>query len=119
MTCTVNDDDIGISQQVTLVAGAAPTVITASAPIPSDAVGSYTNTANVSCTFADFPNELTDEASHEVNLFQPAIELAKTGDALSKIGDPTDYTITLTNNSSEDTPDLEIRRASCTERVYI
>ncbi len=39
-------------------------------------------------------------------MFQPAINLTKTGDALSKIGDTVDYVITLENNSSADTPDL-------------
>ncbi|MEA3336587.1 MAG: hypothetical protein U9R25_11800, partial [Chloroflexota bacterium] len=48
-------------------------------------------------------------AQHSVNLFQPAIDLTKTGDELSKIGDPVDYTITLDNNSSPDTPNLECR----------
>jgi uncharacterized repeat protein (TIGR01451 family) len=49
---------------------------------------------------------ISDSDDHEVNLFQPSIELAKTGDDLSKIGDTVDYTITLTNTSSADTPDL-------------
>ncbi|WP_372874327.1 hypothetical protein [Pseudomonas sp.] len=43
---------------------------------------------------------------HSVNLFQPEISLAKTGDALSKVGDPVNYQITLSNSSSHDTPDL-------------
>ena len=61
----------------------------------------------MACSPAGFPNVYDDEASWETALFQPAIELTKTGDALSKIGDPVDYVITLTNKSSADTPVLE------------
>jgi uncharacterized repeat protein (TIGR01451 family) len=43
---------------------------------------------------------------HSVNLFQPAVDVDKTGDTLSKVGDEVDYTITLSNNSSADTPAL-------------
>jgi uncharacterized repeat protein (TIGR01451 family) len=49
---------------------------------------------------------LEESDSHSTNLFQPAIAVAKTGDALSKVGDPVAYTITLSNNSSPDTPAL-------------
>ena len=38
--------------------------------------------------------------------WKPSITFDKTGDELSKIGDPTDFTITLTNTSTEGTPDL-------------
>ncbi|PLX42906.1 MAG: hypothetical protein C0608_01085, partial [Deltaproteobacteria bacterium] len=41
------------------------------------------------------------------NLFQPAIGVDKTGDDLSKVGDPINYTITLSNTSSGDTPNME------------
>ncbi len=64
------------------------------------------NTVTLSCSVAGFPNVLTTSDSHSVNLFQPAIDVAKTGDTLSKIGDSVDYTITLSNKSSADTPAL-------------
>jgi hypothetical protein len=51
-----------------------------------------------------FPNILTASDSWTVNLFQPAFAVTKTGDALGKIGDVVDYVITLSNNSSADTP---------------
>jgi uncharacterized repeat protein (TIGR01451 family) len=53
-----------------------------------------------------FPNEITASDEHSVNLFQPAIAVDKTGDELSKVGDDVNYTITLSNNSSDDTPEL-------------
>lgn len=64
------------------------------------------NTVTVSYEFEDFENEISDSDSHSVNLFQPAIDVAKTGDELSKVGDEVEYLITLSNNSSEDTPTL-------------
>jgi uncharacterized repeat protein (TIGR01451 family) len=60
---------------------------------------------------AGFPNDISASDSHEVNLFQPSVAITKTGDALSKVGDPVDYTITVTNTSSADSPNL-----SCTIR---
>ncbi len=57
---------------------------------------------------ADFTSTaLTRIDDHSVNLFQPKIAVDKTGDTLSKIGDPVDYKFTLSNNSSADTPDLK------------
>lgn len=38
--------------------------------------------------------------------FQPSVEVEKTGDALSKIGDEVDYTITITNISTPGSPNL-------------
>jgi uncharacterized repeat protein (TIGR01451 family) len=64
------------------------------------------NTVDVDYHPAGFPNNISDQDSHSVNLFQPAIAVAKTGDPLSKVGDPVGYTITLSNNSSADTPPL-------------
>ena len=58
-------------------------------------------------TVAGFPNEYDDSAQWSTNLFQPAIDVTKTGDPLSKIGDTVNYTITVFNNSSADTPAME------------
>ena len=43
------------------------------------------------------PTSLTASDGHSVNLFQPSITIDKTGDTLSKVGDPVNYTITVTN----------------------
>ena len=53
-----------------------------------------------------FPNEITSEATHTVQLFQVLLAIDKTGDDLSKVGDTVDYTITVTNNSPVDAPAL-------------
>jgi hypothetical protein len=110
MTCLINDAKLGIvDDTVTLAWDDDPYVIDKTVAMPDTEADPYINTASVECTFVDFPNVLNDSDSHSVNLFQPAINLVKTGDTLSKIGDDTDYTITLTNSSSADTPDM-----SCT-----
>jgi hypothetical protein len=50
--------------------------------------------------------ELTRSDSHSVNLFQPSLHVVKGGDTLGKVGDPVDYTFTITNTSSADSPNL-------------
>jgi uncharacterized repeat protein (TIGR01451 family) len=43
---------------------------------------------------------------HSVNLFQPDVSIQKTADALSKVGDPVDFHITVTNTGSSDSPPI-------------
>src|SRR5262249_22837030 len=75
------------------------------------------NTVTVSAVVAAAPaqgfdggNVITPDASsvlsHSVNLFQPSLHVVKAGDTLGKVGDPGDYTFTIKNTSSADTPDL-------------
>jgi hypothetical protein len=72
----------------------------------------YVNTASVECTFADFPNVLNDGDSHSVDLFQPSINVTKTGDEFSKNwggqADMITYNVTIDNTSSADTPNLSL-----------
>ncbi|MBI2303758.1 MAG: hypothetical protein HYU86_03310, partial [Chloroflexi bacterium] len=49
-------------------------------------------------------NHIVASASHSVNLFQPSIAVSKSGDNLSKAGDVVNYTIIITNTSSDDSP---------------
>jgi hypothetical protein len=66
------------------------------------------NTASASCSPVGFPNVLTDSASHSVNLFQPSITMTKDCAPVEVApGDPVNYTITVNNTSSADSPDLE------------
>ncbi|MRR30160.1 hypothetical protein EG834_07535, partial [bacterium] len=109
LSCTVTDSTVGVNESFSVVSGADHVINVNDFVIPAGASDPFVNTASVTCSPAGFPNTLTDSAQHSVNLFQPSIELTKTGDPLSKIGDPVDYVITLANNSSADTPDL-----SCT-----
>ena len=91
---------------MTLASGASKVVNVDDFEIPADAADPFPNEATATCSPQGFPNVLVKKASHNVELFQPSITLTKEGDALSKIGDKVDYTITLANTSSADTPDL-------------
>jgi uncharacterized repeat protein (TIGR01451 family) len=107
LTCTITDTLVDVDVTFSIGSGDDPHVINVSGfTIPEDADDPFVNTAYVMCSPAGFPNVYRDNAQWSTNLFQPSIDLAKTGDELSKIGDDVDYTITLTNDSSADTPDL-------------
>jgi uncharacterized repeat protein (TIGR01451 family) len=65
------------------------------------------NTVEVHYHPSGFPNDITDTDSHSLNLFQPSITFDKSADTqLSKVGDVVNYTLTLNNTSSADSPDL-------------
>ncbi len=64
------------------------------------------NTVTVHSNPAGFPNDITDDDSFEVEIIDPGFRVDKTGDAISKATDPASYTITVTNTSSGDSPDL-------------
>jgi uncharacterized repeat protein (TIGR01451 family) len=53
------------------------------------------------------PFEVEYSDTHSVNLFQPSVTIEKTGNEYSKHGDTVDYTITVNNTSSDDTPLLD------------
>jgi uncharacterized repeat protein (TIGR01451 family) len=108
LECTVTDTDVNVNESFSIASGDPPKVISVTDfEIPADAEDPYVNTAYASCSPVGFPNVLDEDDTHSINLFQPSITFSKTGDELSKIGDLVDYTITLTNTSSMDTPNLE------------
>ncbi len=65
------------------------------------------NTAKVSSNPVGFPNQVTASATFQVQLFQPAIDIDKTGPDLSKSGDDVTYTYKVRNVGSADSPGLE------------
>lgn len=105
LVCTVSDPTIGFSKDVTLASGRSD-VSNVPFTIPVGADDPFPNGASATCSPVGFSNVYRASDDHDVNLFQPAIRLTKTGDPLSKIGDRVSYTITLSNLSSADTPDL-------------
>ncbi|MGH9003438.1 MAG: DUF7507 domain-containing protein, partial [Acidimicrobiia bacterium] len=44
--------------------------------------------------------------SHSLNVFSPSVEIVKSGPAAASVGDEIEYTFTVTNTSSDDTPTL-------------
>ncbi|TNF34514.1 MAG: hypothetical protein EP329_07145, partial [Deltaproteobacteria bacterium] len=75
-------------------------------PVPADAPDPYVDTATVIFWPIGFAQDVTASDSHSVNLFQPAVALEKTGDTLAQVGNIVTYFFTVTNESSEDSPDL-------------
>src|SRR5262249_56538666 len=69
----------------TLPAG--DTVINKSRAVQAGDPDPLVNTVTLSCNVAGFPNVLTASASKSVNLFQPAIDVTKTAENTSKVGD--------------------------------
>src|SRR3990172_13420434 len=66
----------------------------------------YVNVVTATGIPAGKTQAISDVAQASVNLFQPAIDVTKTCDAVSKVGNTVNYTITLSNNSSPGTPAL-------------
>jgi len=60
------------------------------------------NTISVLYHPAGFPNNITSTDSHTVDLFKPEVEIIKTGNEDSKIGDDVTYTFTITNKTDGD-----------------
>ncbi|MGH9909349.1 MAG: DUF7507 domain-containing protein, partial [Nitrososphaerales archaeon] len=65
------------------------------------------NTATFTCR-TDGGALIFDTSSATVNVFQPSVEVTKTGDTLSKAGDDVTYDFTITNTGSTDSPNLII-----------
>lgn len=106
LECTVTDTMLGVNKNVTLATGAQD-VTNATYTVKGTDTDPLTNSANVSCSPKGYPNIYTAAAGASVNLFQPSISFTKVGDTrLTKPGHAINYTLTLNNTSSSDTPDL-------------
>jgi hypothetical protein len=106
LECTISDPAVGVSEQVTLASGASKVVDVEDFEIPAGAADPFPNEATATCSPEGFPNVLEKKASHNVNLFQPNVDVEKDCDDFTKAGDTLNCTITITNTSSNDTPDL-------------
>ncbi|MEO1751944.1 hypothetical protein [Thiofaba sp. EF100] len=80
--------------------------------IPQGASDPYNNTVTVHYHPDGFPNDIIASDDHSVNLFQPAVTVSKTGNALSKVGDQVTYNFTITNSGSSDSPALKLDSVS-------
>ena len=101
----VTDPLLGINQAIYLSSGQS-TVINASRTVLAADPDPLVNTATVTVTVVDTSITLTDSATHSTNLFQPCIDIDKSGDALGTVGYSVNYTIIITNCSSADSPNL-------------
>jgi hypothetical protein len=106
LVCTIKDPTVGVDEPVTLASGANKVVQVDDFVIPAGAADPFPNEATATCSPQGFPNVLEKKASHNVNLFQPNVDVEKDCDDYTKAGDTLACTITITNTSSDDTPDL-------------
>src|SRR5262245_26709083 len=109
LNCTVTDDEIGFSKTVTGLAAGDNDVSTPTFTIPSGAADPFLNTAHATCTAQGSDPAITasaDSGTVSTNLFQPSVKITKSGPAYSAAGDTVTYTVTITNTSSSDSPNL-------------
>ncbi len=88
------------------LASSAGCTITYHYTVPQGASDPYQNTVTVETHPDGFTNDVDDTASDSVNLFQPAVQVVKTGPAEATEGQTITYSYTITNTSSSDSPNL-------------
>ncbi|MGC9397432.1 MAG: right-handed parallel beta-helix repeat-containing protein [Anaerolineae bacterium] len=106
LECRITDALLGLDQTVTLASGAAPYVLAHPFTVPAGAADPLVNTANVTCSPVGFPNIITATDSHTVDLFQPSVQVEKSGPDEAHPGDAINYTFRITNTGSTDSPAL-------------
>ncbi|HET6575954.1 MAG TPA: matrixin family metalloprotease [Fimbriiglobus sp.] len=77
---------------------------TASRVVASGDTNPLVNTVVVHANPLGFPNDITDTDTASVGLFVPRVNIDKTGNALSKIGDDVTYSYAVTNTSTGASP---------------
>src|SRR5438067_929100 len=106
LVCDISDPTIGFSKTVTLAPGDSDTS-NPTFTIPTGASDPFLNTASASCHYLNLATVVaTDQSQWSTNLFQPSITVTKTGPTYSKVGDTANYSVTIKNTSSSDSPDL-------------
>ena len=106
LECTITDPILGVDESITLPPGADHVIEVNDFVIPQGASDPFVNTASAICSPIGFPNVYPAQASWSTELFQPSIDVEKTGPDYSKAGDTATYTVTITNTSSADSPAL-------------
>ncbi len=69
-------------------------------PLPNTVTATYRGHADLSGT------AVSESDDHEVDLFQPGVDITKDGTAVSKVGDEVTYDYTIENTGSADSPNL-------------
>jgi hypothetical protein len=113
LTCIAEDSLLG-----TIFAGVLPlgdTVVYVSRTVLPGDPDPLVNTVTLTCSVADSPVVLQASDSHTTELFQPAVEVLKSGPDSAAVGDTVTYNFTINNLSSADSPELVL--ASVTDSV--
>jgi len=77
-----------------------------SAPIGFDTVGSYLFKAEFTSADTNYSDSQSPDDAEPLEVIDLQMEVTKTGDELSKIGDFVDYEVTVTNTSSGNVPPM-------------
>ena len=114
----VNNTDCGVS----LLAGDSCTISATRTvmagdpdPLPNEVTAVYNSQSDLSGTAVD------DKDDHSINLFQPSFALTKSCPAVSEwtAGQELNFTITIEDTSSADTPDMILLPASVSDTLYL
>lgn len=119
LSCTVSDPTIGFNKTVTLASGASDTS-TKAFTIPTGAADPFINTASVTCkpvaatapVVGSSTFSVSDSSTWSTNLFQPNVEIIKTGPSYATSGDTITYQFKFNNLSSSDSPNLMLDSVS-------
>jgi uncharacterized repeat protein (TIGR01451 family) len=112
---SVVDDKVGNLTAAATTAGCDELLVdeicsfTVNFTIPVGAPDPFVNTVTATYSHSDpaTVGNVTDTDSHSTNLFQPDVQIDKAANVTeAKVGDTVTYTFTITNLSSDDSPDL-------------
>jgi len=108
---SIADDKLGnlaasIPETCRNLASGASCTFSVNSTVPAGVPDPFVNRVTVHYHPTGFRNDIHASDTHSVNLFQPSVDVDKTGETLSKIGDSVTYTYTIRNTSSADTPNL-------------
>ena len=114
LSCTITDALIGFNKTVTLASGAKDENLDIEFTIPKAASDPFENTVSVTCkpvaatepVVGSSSFSVSDNALWSTNLFQPKLEIIKSGPAGVLSGETITYTFTINNLSSLDSPHL-------------
>jgi uncharacterized repeat protein (TIGR01451 family) len=76
--------------------------------VPASGPATLTNTVQARYHPLGYTEAVTDAASHALDVFRPSLQVAKAGREYGDVGDVVTYTVTITNDSSADTPILSL-----------
>jgi uncharacterized repeat protein (TIGR01451 family) len=76
--------------------------------LPLGDTAALTNTVEARYHSLGYTEPVTDAASHALEMFQPVLQVTKTGPKHSEVGDVVAYTVTITNASSANAPILSL-----------
>jgi hypothetical protein len=105
MVCTITDPMLGIDDTNTLASGQTYTMNPVYTVLEGDP-DPLVNAAAVTCSPIGFDNVYEADDDHSTELFQPEVEVIKTGPETAFVGDVIQYSFTIINQSSPDAPPL-------------